>query len=115
MTCGEEEIMNEDMSTIFEQISNIKKHNVRISGNTGGREKDDLHELICGLSEEIQRVLRQNNLTQEDLCEKTKMSQSNVSKILNGKIIPRIETLQKIATVTNTRLIISFENLEEEN
>lgn len=53
-----------------------------------------------------------NNFTQEDLCRITNMSQSNISKIQNGKVIPRIETLQKIATATHTRLVISFENLE---
>jgi transcriptional regulator with XRE-family HTH domain len=42
------------------------------------------------------------------------MSQSNISKILNGKVIPRLETLQKIAEATHTRLIISFENIEGE-
>lgn len=40
------------------------------------------------------------------------MSQSNISKIQNGKVVPRIETLQKIATATHTRLVISFESME---
>ena len=40
------------------------------------------------------------------------MSQSNISKILNGKVVPKIETLQKIAEATHTRLVISFENLD---
>ena len=42
------------------------------------------------------------------------LSQSNISKRLNGKVIPRLETLQKIAEATHTRLIISFENIEGE-
>lgn len=40
------------------------------------------------------------------------MSQSNISKIQNGKVVPRIETLHKIATATHTRLVISFESME---
>ena len=60
----------------------------------------------------IPRVLDENNLTQEDLCHITNMSQSNISKIQNGKVVPRIETLQKIADATHTRLVISFESLE---
>ena len=55
---------------------------------------------------------RENNFTQEDLCRITNMSQSNISKIQNGKVVPRIETLQKIAVATHTRLVISFESME---
>lgn len=73
---------------------------------------DTLHELLKGVSEEIQRVLDVNCYTQEDLCQITNMSQSNISKILNGKVVPRIETLQKIALATHTRLLISFESIE---
>ena len=52
------------------------------------------------------------NRTQEELCRITNMSQSNISKIQNGKVVPRIETLQKIAEATHTRLVISFESIE---
>ena len=55
---------------------------------------------------------KQNNFTQEDLCRITNMSQSNISKIQNGKVVPRIETLQKIASATHTRLVICFEDIE---
>lgn len=41
-------------------------------------------------------MLDENNFTQEDLCRITNMSQSNISKIQNGKVVPRIETLQNI-------------------
>ena len=54
-------------------------------------------------------------LVQEKMCIRdriTSMSQSNISKILNGKVVPKIETLQKIASATHTRLVISFENFE---
>ena len=75
-------------------------------------EKDTFREVLNGISEEIQRVLDENDFTQEDLCRITNMSQSNISKIQNGKVVPRIETLQKIA---NTRLVISFESMEGED
>lgn len=51
--------------------------------------QDTLHEVLSGVSEEIQRVLDENNFTQEDLCRITNMSQSNISKIQNGKVVPR--------------------------
>ena len=103
---------NEDMSSIFEQINNLKKPDSDSKEKTIDTSKDTLREVLNGVSEEIQRVLDANNFTQEDLCRITSMSQSNISKIQNGKVVPRIETLHKIATATHTRLVISFESME---
>lgn len=103
---------NEDMDLIFEQINNLKKPSRKPIKIIVENEKENLREVLNGVSEEIKRVLNESDLTQEDLCRITKMSQSNISKIQNGKVVPRIETLQKIATATHTRLVISFENME---
>ena len=102
----------EDMSSIFEQIDNLKKPASESKGKTFDTSKNTLREVLNGVSEEIQRVLDENNFTQEDLCRITNMSQSNISKIQNGKVVPKIETLQKIAMATNTRLVISCESIE---
>lgn len=106
---------DKDMSSIFEQINNLKKPNSESQGKTIENGRDTLREVLNGVSDEIQRVLDENNFTQEDLCRITNMSQSNISKIQNGKVVPRIETLQKIARATHTRLVISFENVEGED
>lgn len=103
---------NVNMSSIFEQINNLKKPSSELEEKTIDTSKDTLRELLNGVSEEIQRVLDENNFTQEDLCRITNMSQSNISKIQNGKVVPRIETLHKIAMATHTRLVISFESIE---
>lgn len=103
---------NEDMNSIFEQINNLKKPDFESKEKIIDTSKDTLRRVLNEVSEEIQRVLDENNFTQEDLCRITNMSQSNISKIQNGKVVPRIETLQKIATATNTRLVISFESME---
>lgn len=103
---------NEDMNSIFEQINNLKKPDFESKQKRIDTSKDTLREVLNDVSEEIQRVLDENNFTQEDLCRITNMSQSNISKIQNGKVVPRIETLQKIAMATNTRLVISFESME---
>ena len=103
---------NEDMNSIFEQINNLKRPASELKRKTIDTSKDTLRELLNGVSEEIQRVLDENNFTQEDLCRITNMSQSNISKIQNGKVVPRIETLHKIAAATHTRLVISFEHIE---
>lgn len=100
------------MNSIFEQINNLKKPVTESKEKNTENEKDTLREVLNGVSEEIQRVLDENNFTQEDLCRITNMSQSNISKIQNGKVVPRIETLQKIAAATHTRLVISFESME---
>ena len=103
---------SKDMNSIFEQINNLKTPVSESVEKTVDIPNNTLREILNGISEEIQRVLEENNFTQEDLCQITRMSQSNISKILNGKVVPRIETLQKIALATHTRLVISFENLE---
>ncbi len=103
---------NKDMSAIFEQINNLKTHATDTKEKPMNKSEEVLRELLIGVSEEIQRVLDENNFTQEDLCRITNMSQSNISKIQNGKVVPRIETLQKIATATRTKLVISFESME---
>jgi predicted transcriptional regulator len=103
---------NEDMNYIFEQINNLKKPATESKEVNTENKRDTLREVLKGVSEEIQRVLDENNFTQEDLCRITNMSQSNISKIQNGKVVPRIETLQKIANATHTRLVISFESME---
>ena len=90
-----------DLSYIFEQINNLKKPDSEHKDEPIIDEKVSLREVLDTISDEIQRVMDENNFTQEDLC-----------RIKNGKVVPKIETLQKIATATHTRLVISFENLE---
>ncbi len=106
---------NEGISSIFEQINNLKKPDSKSKEMLLDNSNNALRNLLVGVTEEIQRVLDENNFTQEDLCRITNMSQSNISKIQNCKVVPRIETLQKIAAATHTRLVISFENMEGED
>ena len=103
---------NGDMNSIFEQINNLKKPVTKSKEKIVNTSEDTLREVLNSVSEEIQRVLDENNFTQEDLCRITNMSQSNISKMQNGKVVPRIETLHKIAVATHTRLVISFESME---
>jgi len=105
---------NNDIDSIFEQINNLK---TEFDSSTGivKNTRNDFKELITDIATEIQRVLDKNDFTQDDLCKITNMSQSNVSKILNGRVVPKIETLHKIALATNTKLVVSFENIEGDN
>lgn len=108
-------VSKNEMDAIFEQINKLNKPISTKEQDHGEGINSSLSDVLNGISEEIQRVLDDNNFTQEDLCEITGMSQSNISKILNGKVAPRIDTLQKIAASTHTRLVISFENIEKED
>ena len=101
---------NAEIKTILEQINNLKSPSVE--QKTDDDSNKAVKNVLAGVSEEIQRVMDVNDFTQEDLCRITDMSQSNISKILNGKVVPKIETLQKIAEATHTKLVISFENLD---
>ena len=101
---------NAEIKTILEQINNLKSPSVE--QKTDDDSNKALKNVLAGVSEEIQRVMDVNDFTQEDLCRITDMSQSNISKILNGKVVPKIETLQKIAEATHTKLVISFEHLD---
>ncbi len=104
---------NEDLNSIFEQINNLKRPTK--DADIATVKKESLRDVLKDVAEEIKRVMTENDLTQEDLCRITNMSQSNISKIQNCKVVPRIETLQKIAEATNTKLMISFESTEGED
>jgi len=105
-------VNDNNLNSIFEQINNLKKPVSDSKEETIVNSMDTLREVRNSVSREIQRVLDENDLSQEDLCRITNMSQSNISKILNGQVVPRVDTLHKIATATHTRLVISFERIE---
>lgn len=54
---------SEDMNSIFEQIKNIRKPNAKLTKENQENEKDDLKDVLSGVTEEIQRVLKENNFT----------------------------------------------------
>jgi len=56
---------NEDMKSIFEQINNLKKPVSESREEMIDNSQDTLHEVLSGVSEEIQRVLDENNFTRE--------------------------------------------------
>ena len=101
---------NEDMNSIFEQINNLKKPSTESKEQNAEKENDTLREVLNGVSEEIQRVLDENNFTQEDLCQITKMSQSNISKIQNSLDLQLISTrTQEITNKCKESVHISSE------
>ena len=53
------------------------------------------------------------DMTQNQLAEKSGVSQSNISKIENGIYCPSVATLKKIADAMGKRLTIDFIDMED--
>ena len=53
------------------------------------------------------------DMTQNQLAEKSGVSQSNISKIENGSYRPSVATLKKIADALGKRLVIDFIDRED--
>lgn len=47
-------------------------------------------------------------LTQQDIANKTGIDRADISKIENGVVNPTVKTLQKLAKAMNSKLVISF-------
>ncbi len=53
-----------------------------------------------------------SNLTQQQLAQRSGVSQANISKIENGNYHPSLTTLKRIADALGKRLVVSFEDAE---
>lgn len=53
------------------------------------------------LSIKIMGILKDKNLTQKDLAEKINITPAALSKILSGKFLTKVSTVQKIAKALN--------------
>lgn len=67
------------------------------------------------IKELISHVRTEAGLTQKQLSEMTGLSQANISRIESGQALPNLGTLKKIADSVGKKLVISFEDFEEEN
>lgn len=67
----------------------------------------EIADLIISLRNEM-------NITQEQLAEKSGVSQANISKIENGKYMPSIKVIKRIADALGKRIVIDLIDREEE-
>ena len=72
------------------------------------REYDALEEEFA-LSAALIAARSRAGLTQSELAERMKTSQSAIARMESGRVIPSGRTLQRLARATGTRLTISFE------
>jgi len=70
------------------------------------------YDILKEVRESVVRIRKSKGLSQKDLATITGISQANISKIENGRYIPSIVILKRIADGLNKRMSIEF--LEEE-
>ena len=54
----------------------------------------------------IKKEMEYKGITQNDIAEKLGIKQANISLILSGKRVPRIDTFNNIAGVLNLELVV---------
>lgn len=66
------------------------------------------------LGNDVGRLIRETRnelgITQQELSERTGISQSSISRIENGSSVPSLVTLKKIGDSIGKRIIITYEN-----
>lgn len=68
---------------------------------------DDIGELVKETRIEL-------GITQQELSKRTGISQSSISRIENGSSIPNLVTLKKIGDSIGKKIVVTYENLEED-
>jgi predicted transcriptional regulator len=81
----------------------LKRHDVRA-------EYDALAEEFS-LAEALLRARAEADMTQAQVAEKMKTSQSYVAKLESGQVSPSMKALQRYAAATGARLKISLEHV----
>ena len=59
-------------------------------------------------SDELQKLRKQNNMTQEELADKLGVTKSAISMYENGKRFPDYDTLERIANLLNVNISLFF-------
>ncbi|MBE6757137.1 MAG: helix-turn-helix transcriptional regulator [Ruminococcaceae bacterium] len=95
----------------FQRILAEKLKNAEIQIDESPVEVEE-YDILKEVRESIVRIRKSKDLSQKDLAIITGISQANISKIENGRYIPSIVILKRIADGLNMRMSIEF--LEEE-
>ncbi len=95
----------------FQRILAEKLKNAEIQIDESPVEVEE-YDILKEVRESIVRIRKSKDLSQKDLAIITGISQANISKIENGRYIPSIVILKRIADGLNKRMSIEF--LEEE-
>ena len=72
------------------------------------------YDILREVREAIVAIRKAKDISQKELAEKTGIPQANISKIENGRYIPSIPVLKRIADGLEKRLTIEFTDETEE-
>lgn len=98
--------MNDLQSYLDDALKNVK-----LEGAVDELVIED-YDIHAELRELITTTRNALDVTQNQLAEKSGVSQSNISKIESGNYQPSIATLKKIADALGKRLVIDFVDRE---
>lgn len=99
--------MNDYQAYLDRELSKIKFDTQQIANPSNEYDIDnEVRQLV---------ILTRSNLkmTQNQLAELSGVTQANISKIENGSYVPSLSVLQRIATGLGKRLIVTFEDWED--
>ncbi len=91
-------------------IEKLKNAEIEIDDSPAqGEEYDILKEI----REEMVKIRKAKDLSQKDLACITGISQANISKIENGRYVPSVVVLKRIADGLGKRITVEFKDEEE--
>lgn len=99
--------MSDLQAYLDDALKQVKLDNMN---NEAITEDYDIYSELCQL---IINTRISVDMTQNQLAEKSGVSQSNISKIENGSYRPSVATLKKIADALGKRLVIDFIDKED--
>lgn len=91
----------------------LKKLDVNDTKNNDSLPKID-YDVASDISELLVSIRKEIGISQRQLAEKTGVPQANISKIENGRYLPSLAILKRLADGLGRRLVIDFVDLESE-
>ncbi|WP_405354907.1 helix-turn-helix domain-containing protein [Ruminococcus sp.] len=82
--------------------------NSQLSNDEDFKNEWENSEIEYELTKTLISLRNQENLTQQQLAERTGLRQSNISRIENGSVVPSLTTLETIAHGLGKKLKIEF-------
>ena len=73
------------------------------------------YDIVQEVTQLLTDVRKELGISQKELSEKTNIPQASISKFENGRNVPSLQILQRLADGLGKRLIVDFVEPEEEN
>ena len=73
------------------------------------------YDIVQEVTQLLTGVRKELGISQKELSEKTNIPQASISKFENGRNVPSLQILQRLADGLGKRLIVDFVEPEEEN